>query len=286
MSINLSNNAVAAFDKQVKHAYQGSSLLRSTVRVKTGVVGSTYKFHKMGQGTATPRVPQTDVIPMNITHTGATATLADWNAPEYTDIFDEQKVSYSERAELAETIANAIGRREDQMIIDALDASGTSNTIADTIGTLDAMNTTKARRAKRFLDANAVPKADRTMLISAIGLEQMLGHTSTVSSDYNTVKALVSGELDTWLGFKWITIDTRDSEEGGLALSTNDRTAFAYHKKAIGLAIGKNRRTEVNYIAEKTSWLANGLFIAGSITIDAEGIVDITYDESVEVASD
>lgn len=283
MSTKLTTNAVAAFDKQVKHAYQGSSMLRSSVRVKTGVIGSTYKFHKMGKGTATPRVPQTDVIPMNIDHTGATATLANWNAPEYTDIFDEQKVSYSERAELAETIANAIGRREDQMIIDALDASGTGNTIAKTVGAVDAMNTTKARKAKRYLDANAVPKQDRTMLISAIGLEQMLGTTGVTNSDYNTVKALVSGELDTWLGFKWLTLDTRDADEGGLALATNDRTAFAYHKKAIGLAVGKEKRTEVNYIAEKTSWLANGLFIAGSVVIDNVGVVDIVYDESVVV---
>jgi len=53
----------------------------------------------------------------------------------------------------------------------------------------------------------------------------------------------------------------------------------------MGLAVGKERKTEVNYIAEKTSWLANGLFIAGSVAIDAEGIVDITYDEAIAVVS-
>lgn len=283
MSINLTNNAVASFDRRVKHFYQGSALLRSSVRVKTGIIGSTHQFPLIGRGLATPRVPQTDVIPMNINHTNAVATLEDWNAPEYTDKFDQQKVNYSERDELAETIANAIGRREDQFIIDALDASGTANTVAKTVGAVAAMNTTKARRAKRFLDGLGVPKSDRTMTISAIGLEQMLGTTSATSSDFNTVKALVNGELDTWLGFKWITMDTRDSAEGGLPLSGTDRTVFAYHKQSLGLAIGKERRTEVNYIAEKTSWLANGLFIAGAVAIDAEGIVDITYDEAIVV---
>lgn len=285
MSINLSNNTIASFDKLVKLAYQGSSMLRGSVRVKTGVVGGTHQFPKMGKGLATPRIPQTDVIPMNIDHTNVVAILEDWNAPEYTDVFDEQKVNYSERALLAGTIANAIGRREDQMIIDALDASGTSNTVAKTIGTLAAMNVDKARRAKRFLDTFAVPTTDRFMLIEANGLEQMLGQTPAISGDFAAVKALVNGEINTFLGFTWITIDSRDGAEGGLPLSTNDRTAFAYHKQSMGLAVGKEKMTEVNYIAEKTSWLANGLFIAGAIAIDPEGIVDITYDQTTAVPS-
>lgn len=285
MSINLTNNAIASFDKMVKKAYEGSSMLRSSVRVKTGVVGATHQFPKMGKGLATPRIPQTDVVPMNIDHTNAVATLENWNAPEFTDVFDEQKVNYSERALLAGTIANAIGRREDQLTIDALDASGTANTVAKTIGTLDAMNVDKARKAKSLLDALAVPSSDRVMVISAIGLEQMLGQTSAVSGDFNTVRALVNGDINTFLGFRWITMDTRDAAEGGLPISGTDRTAFAYHKQSMGLAVGKERKTEVNYIAEKTSWLANGLFIAGAVAIDAEGIVDITYDEAIIVAS-
>lgn len=285
MSTPLTNNAVASFDNMVKKAYQGASTLRGTIRVKTGVTGSTHKFFKMGKGKATPRVPQTDVIPMNLDHSGTTATITDWNAPEYTDIFDEQKVSYSERAELADTIAWAMGRREDQMVLDGLDASGTANVVAKTLGAVDAMNVDKARRAKRFLDQAAVPKTDRVMVISAIGLEQMLGATQTTSGDYNNVKALVNGEVEHFLGFRWITMDTRDTEEGGMAISGTDRTAYAYHKSAVGLAVGIEKRTEVNYIPEKTSWLANGLFAAGSVVIDPVGVVDITYDEAIEVES-
>jgi hypothetical protein len=39
-------------------------------------------------------------------------------------------------------------------------------------------------------------------------------------------------------------------------------------------------RTEINYIAEKTSWLVNEVFSAGAIAIDAEGIVQITCRET------
>lgn len=286
MSINLTNNTVASFDAQVKLAYQGSGMLRGTVRQKTGIIGGTHQFPKMGQGLATPRIPQTDVIPMNIDHTNRVAILTDWNAPEFTDVFNQQKVNYSERAELAETLASAKGRRMDQFIIDAADASGTTSIVAKTVGGNDAMNTSKARKAKKFLDDNDVPASDRTMVITATGLEQMLGSTSVVSSDFNMVKALIGGELDTWLGFKWITLGSRDGAEGGLPLTGTDRTAFAYHKKALGLAVGALERTEVAYINEKTSWLANTLFVAGAIAIDDRGIVDVVFDEAIVVDSE
>lgn len=281
MSVALPNNAVQSFDAIVKHAYQGSGVLRPTVRLKTGVVGSSHRFPKMGKGMATQRVPQTDVVPMNVAHTNSTATISDWNAPEYTDIFNQQKVNYDEQKELGTVIAGAIGRREDQLIIDAADGASTTLTVAKTIGAVDAMNCTKLRSAKRLLDQQGVPAMDRFFVWSAIALEQMLGSTAATSGDYNTVRALVNGELDTFVGFKFKMIE--DRSEGGLPLSTNDRTNYAWHKAAMGLAVGIDFRTEINYIAEKTSWLANGLFAAGSVGIDALGIVEITTDESVSV---
>ena len=48
----------------------------------------------------------------------------------------------------------------------------------------------------------------------------------------------------------------------------------------IGLAVGINMRTEVNYVPVKTSWLANGIFSAGSVAIDADGIVELTTTEA------
>ena len=66
MARSLTNNEVAQFDAEVKQAYQKSSILRGAIRVKTGVVGATHQFPTFGKGLATPRLTQTDVIPMNI----------------------------------------------------------------------------------------------------------------------------------------------------------------------------------------------------------------------------
>jgi hypothetical protein len=281
MSKFLSANAIASFDTRVKTAYELGSKLRSTVTLADNVVGSTHRFPKMGRGLATKRVPQTDVVPMNIAHTNATATLEDWNAPEYTDIFDKQKVNYSEQDKLAKIIANAIGRREDQLILDALDAAATVNTVGtDVGGTGTGLNTAKIRRAARLLNDKGVPqgRGERTLVISAEGLEQLLGDPDATTIDKNAIKTLVDGEISYWLGFEIIVMETRS--EGGLPKTGNLRTSFAYAKDSIGLAVGINFRTEVNYIPQKTSWLANGIFSGGAVGIDADGMVDITTTEA------
>ena len=281
MSRNLTANEQASFDARVKAAYELGGMLRATVEIADNIVGSTHRFHKMGKGLATKRIDQTDVIPMNITHGNATATLEDWNAAEYTGIFNQQKVPYKEQDKLASIIANAIGRREDQLILDALDASATTLTVASSIGgAATGLNTAKCRRARRLLNEQGVPKGrgDRSFVISSEGMEQLLGDSDANTVDKNVIKALFDGDISHWVGFDFIELEERD--EGGLPKSGNDRTNFAYHKMSAGLAVGLNMRTEVNYIPVKTSHLANGIFSAGSVAIDALGIVDVTTVES------
>jgi hypothetical protein len=281
MSNTLSAAAIAQFDAEVKQAYQGTAKLRNTVRVRTGIVGSTHRFPKMGKGAATLRVPQTDVVPMNVAHSNQTATLQDWNAAEYTDIFNQAAVNFDERRELAQVIANAIGRREDQLILDALDAAnGAANVSTDIGGVGTNINSAKFRRAKKLLDDAGVPsgKGNRTMVISASGLEALLGDPDASTVDKNLIKALFDGEISHWVGFEVIIIETR--AEGGLPLAGAVRTSFAYDRQGIGLAIGLDFRTEVNYIPVKTSWLANGIFKAGAVAIDAPGIIEIASTET------
>lgn len=279
MSVSLSNAFVTLFDAEVKQAYQGQAMLVPAVRQRRGVEGSTVKFPKVGRGVATLRVPQTDVTPLNVSFSQVTCTLQDWNAAEYSDIFSQAKVNFDERQELVRVVAGAIGRRQDQLIISALDAASTTYTVSNDIGGTDTnLNVAKLREAKRLLDANNVPPQDRHIVIHANSLASLLSETSVTSSDFNTVKALVQGDVNTFLGFQFHVLG--DRSEGGLAIDgSNDRQLFAFHRDAIGYAEGIAMRTEINYIPEKTSWLVNEVFSAGSIAIDNEGIVEITCRE-------
>jgi hypothetical protein len=277
MAINVSNAFVTLFDAEVKQAYQGESMLRNTVRLRTGVEGSTHKFPKIGSGVAQVRVPQTDVTPMNVDYSQATVTLSDYIAAEYSDIFNQAKINFDERSELVQVVSKSIGRRADQLIIDALDAASTSLTVATTVGGAGTnLNLDKLIEAKKLMDAGNVPMEGRHILIHANNLSGLLGETEVTSSDYNSVKALVGGEINTFLGFNFHVIGDRD--EGGLP-KPSTRTCYAWHQQALGMAEGMGVRTEINYIPEKTSHLVASMFSAGAVGIDAGGIVEISCTE-------
>lgn len=283
MSRFLSAAAATQFDSEVLHEYQGMGTLKSSVTTRTGVVGDTYNFRRMGKGLAQPRgATQNDVVPMDVGHALQVATLENWVAPEYTDIFDQAEVNFQERQELAMTIAGALSRREDQLIIDAMDASATyAGTVGVGIGGANTdLNPAKLRRASRFLNQQGVGMAGRHLVHGALQLEALLGNTEATSSDFNTVKALVNGELSTFVGFQFHMIEDRGGAEGGLTVQANVRDCYAYHNSAIGHASGIDPSTEVNYIAQKTSWLANGLLKAGAVARNGNGIVKIECQEA------
>jgi hypothetical protein len=228
-------------------------------------------------------VPQTDVVPINSSFSQVSVSLTDYVASEYSDIFNQQKINFDERQELAQVVGNAIGRREDQILIDALNAASAGTTVAKTVVTSGSasasnLNIGKILAAKKALDAKSVPVTDRHFVIHANNLAGLLGDERAISSDFQTVQALVSGQIGQMMGFTFHTIGDRD--EGGLPLSTNDRTCFAFHRSALGCAVGIAPKTEINYIPEKTSFLVTAMLSMGASAIDVDGIVDVVCDES------
>lgn len=276
MSKFLSNAAIQEFDSEVKHEYQGMGRLRNTVTIRTGVTGDAYKFTRMGSGLANQKATQADVTPMDIEHARQTAFLENWNAPEYTDIFDQATVNFDEKSELAKTIAKALARREDQLIIDAISSANFQASPAGADQALDVataaagLTVAELRAASTGLTKRGVEPGERTLALSADALNSLLGTTEATSADFNTVRALVNGEIDTFLGFKFVVIEDRD--EGGLPALTN----YAYHKAAVGYAVGLDMKTSIDWVAQKTSWLCNGMLKAGAVLREAAGVVRMT----------
>ena len=281
MAVSISNAFVTLFDSEVKQAYQGQRTLAGLTRERT-VEGSTVKFPKIGKGTASIRVPQTDVTPMSVTYNSVTASMEDYIAAEYSDIFNQAKVNFQDRAELVQVVAGAIGRRMDQVVLDALAAASGTQTVANSVGGSNTnLNVAKLRAAKKAMDAANVPAENRCIIAHANNMDALLAETEVTSSDFNTVKALVSGDLtgNTYLGFRFVSIGDRD--EGGLAIDgSSDRTIFAFHKDAMGLGVNMNAQSRVDYIPEKTSFLVASMFSAGAVAIDPIGITKITCRES------
>jgi len=268
---------VNSYDSEVKLAYQGVKSLRECVRVKTGVIGATHRFPKAGSGVATQHNRGNDVVAMNAGRSKVTVTLEDWDAFDYEDTLDLNKLNFDDKKIIAENTVKAIGRREDQLILDALDAGSTTTVGGAGLG----MSMTLLLAAQQTLDENNVPDEDRTIVYSSQQKSQLLATTQVTSSDYNSVKALVHGEIDTFLGFTFKMIGNRD--EGGLPRPSGvERDGYAFHKAAVGLAIGHDMQTMVDWVPVKTAWQIGAVYSAGAGVIDVNGVVTIHTDDVID----
>ncbi len=124
--------------------------------------------------------------------------------------------------------------------------SGGSNGIANQITAQSAgMTKAKVLRAKRYLDTAEVDKPERYIAHTAAQLEDLLGQTEVTNSDYNVVKALVEGEVKTWVGFTWL------HSERLVVDGSSARLCYAWQKKGMQLAIQKEIEGRVDERVDK-----------------------------------
>lgn len=274
------NAAIISYDTAVKAAYQGSSRLRPTVTVKTGVVGAVHDFRTFGRGVASQHSSAELITPADFSHGKVPVTLSNWRIGDYTDLFDQAETTVDERAQLAMANAKAIGRAEDQLIIDALDAAtGIAGTVDEDLGATNSpINKEKLLRAKRYLTAQQADATQHTMLVNAIGMEGALSEVEVTSADYQTMRALAEngGTLQgkSAFGFNWVVLE--DRVEGGLPTgSSSIRLCFAYDKAAVGLASALEPSSRVDLIPERLAYLSQSWLKAGAGVIDAKGVVEV-----------
>ena len=242
---------VLQFKANVNHLYQQKQAkLRGTFREDT-IVGKAHFFERLAAEAAVIKsVRHSDTVIMDPQHSRRMVVPVDyvWNA--LVDQQDKIRLLIDPNSEYAIAAANAMRRAQDDVYIAAFaaDAAGgesggtpvtfASETALDTTFVGAALTTPNILTVKKALDMQEVPDEDRYILYHPAAVEQLLKASAApiaASSDYNTIKALVQGEIDTWVGFKWIK-STR------VPLTVGDATrpyCFAWHKDSMGAVIGK-----------------------------------------------
>lgn len=273
------------FDQELQHEYQGIGVVRKTVRTKNAKGAKTLQFQLTDQGLASERTTiQTPLVPMDIVHTPKIATMKDFTASEFTDIFKNNQIgTIDERRELFFTIASALGRKEDQEIIDTLDADVTiTKTVPDDVsGSTDNLTVEAIKEAGKQLDDDNVPPGsqNRTILVTTSGFHHLLDDVRATSTDFVTNRALETGMIPGFYGFNIVMVNER--LEGGLPNpSGNKRTLFAYHRRSYGHGINMDLKTTTDWIALNAAWFTTGFLSIGGVVIDPKGVVKITIDES------
>lgn len=276
MSTSLTVVQQIEFDALVKAEYHSRGfLLRDTIRMRRDVIGASIEFRKVGQVIAVPTGYLQSVTIQDPGYNKATATLIKYTAPTAVDSVQELTVNFDAKMENAMLVADGLGRRSDQITIDAI-AADVGSTIVD-----GGTNFTYAKytRMMEFFENNAVPLGERFVAMSASNFRSLLAADQFVSTFYTQNRVLDRAFVKEYLGFNLIIIP--EMTEGGLPKTGDIRTALAWHRQSTGMGVGHDFRTEINYLPRETSWLINGIFSAGAVVIDNRGTLAINCDESV-----
>lgn len=143
------------------------------------------------------------------------------------------------------------------------------------VGT-DGLTLDKLLAGKEIIDGSDVDEDEpRFCIVTSKQVTELLKTTEVKSADYNSVKALSEGKIDTFLGFKFIRSErlTRDGN--------NDRQVLMYASQGIGLAadddpftdIGPRRDKQVN-VQIYMEWEI------GATRIEDEKVVEIACKEA------
>jgi hypothetical protein len=244
-----------------------------------------------------------------ITSRAADTTITDvalakrWLRPypyQHSTLFDEWDAEYLGEVSLpqSETVANhamAYMRTCDKVIIDAAlgDAytgeTGVTPTslpsgqkvAVDYVETGSAANSgltiAKLRQAAYLLTEAEVDDSDpRIIVVSAKQIQDLLRTTEVTSADYNTVKALVNGDIDTFLGFKFRRVSSSLLPYNA---STGVRTCFAYVRSGLKLA-DAGRKVHVDIRADKSHALQiRTVASLGASRMEEKKVVEVAADE-------
>lgn len=278
MSISIDKSFIRQFEAEVHLAFQQTGTkLRSTVRTKNDVKGSSTTFQKVGKGTASTKARHGLVPVMNLDHTPVECVLSDFYAGDWVDELDELKTNVDERRVVASAGAYALGRKSDELIISELNQA-TSSVAMNKEGLTKA----KILSALEILNNNDVP--DDGQRFAVVGVHQWnellnmkeFSHADYVGDSYPLLKGTESRK---WMGINWIMHNALPFDEDEEA-----RSCFIYHKNAIGHASGCDVKTDITWHGERAAHFISNCMSQGAKLIDNSGIVKIICKDTSVIA--
>lgn len=290
----MSNQITTAFVQQYSSnvqmlSQQMGSLLRGVVDVES-VVGKNAFFDQVGKTTAVLRSSRhADTPQIDTPHSRRRVSLADYEWADLIDNADKVRLLIDPTSSYAKAAAAAMGRAMDDVIIAALGGTAYTGETGSTSVALpsaqkpystsqtDGLTVAKLLKAKELLDlADVDPSLPRFIVVSPKQISDLLNTTEVKSSDFNTVKALAQGQLDSFLGFKFIVSNRLKFD----ATNTDDRLAYAFTSDAIKLAIGQDVIARIDERADKSySTQVYYAMSIGATRMEEEKVVEIACDE-------
>lgn len=278
---------------------QNASRLQSTVTVRPQNVERDM-YDRLGTVNVTRKSVRHGPTVLNDADHTRIAVLIDDYRPDALAFDSEDKLRMQladPRNGYAKMQAMALGRQVDSVIIAAATGTtytGKQGTTAETytavtygvavdavapgaVAANSNLTIEKLIQAKsKFGVAESVMDGEELFFVlTQSQLDSLLRTTEVTNADYNAVKALVNGQVDTFMGFKFVRTQL-------LSKTSNTRTCLAYPKSGIILGMADqltarmDERSDLNYTWQV--W-CQGTF--GATRTWLEKVVSVACDESV-----
>ena len=234
---------------------QMGSQLRSAVDVES-ITGKNAFFEQVGSVAAIKKTSRhSDTPQLDTPHARRRVSLEDYVWADLIDDVDKVRMLIDPTSSYAKAAAAAMNRAIDDVIITALGGTaftgvsgGTSTALPSaskfaTSDQSDGLTIAKLLAAKKRFDLQSVdPSIPRYIVCGPQQISDLLATTEIKSSEFNTVKALAQGDIDSFLGFKFITSNRLNFDSS----NTDDRLCFAFTQDAVKLAIGKDITAKID----------------------------------------
>jgi hypothetical protein len=290
---------------------QKGSKLASLVRNEE-FTGKSEFFDRISVATAQDKIGRNGDTPnLNIDHSRRMVTTVTREWGTLVDRKDKVQQIHDPAHEYSVAAQMALGRKMDNVIISAMlgyaygGEDGTSSTAHGNAQKVTAVassalaypNVQQLRKAKRIMDSASV-EGPRYIAYAADFIEALLATTEVGSFDYNSVKALVAGDLDTFMGFKFVhceeitnflatTYDTGTYkfntttglyDSGGTAIGGTERVAVAFVGDGVIFGKNPNAIAKVDERADKGySTQVYAAIDCGAVRLEEAKVVQLMY---------
>lgn len=258
---------------------QKESRFEACVDIDRDIVGASKSVERIGATEAydiTSRHGDTQYV--NTPHSKRWLDLADKQWADLVDEMDKVRMLNDPTSPYLQAGVMALNRKKDDVIIAAMRGSARTQSdgnIALPAGQKVAVAATgltiaKLLTTKQLLDEAEVDEDEpRFIAVTAEQISDLLGTTEVKSTDYNSVKALVEGKIDTFLGFKFIRSER-------LIKSGTSRYCLAWAKTGLRLGVGKDIISSIDVLPGKNmSVQVYARMSLGAVRVEEARVVEV-----------
>jgi len=285
MSVEITTAFVQQYRGNVIHlCQQKGSRLQGAVRVESGLVGKAAYVDRIGAVTAQKKTSRhSDTPQFNTPHSRRRLTMFDYQWADLIDQEDKIRILINPDSEYVIAGVNSMGRAKDDELFAAFTGPAWGGEDGSTQVDLPAgqkvaqgsasLTLAKLMAAKEIFGLNDLdPDEALFIAVTPKMLTAMLNTTEVKSADYNTVKALVKGDIDSFMGFKFIT-SNRNLKD---ITSSTYRCAVAWAQSGVVLGIGADIKTRVTERPDKSYAVQPYIAMTiGATRVEDEKVVEI-----------